>query len=200
VSHNSGEQEWNTPVKYIEMAKEVMGGIDLDPASNGDANIGGRARAIQTRPSTHALEMDSAKPMDTEEIFTVTLSESALTLVVGALWGLERHQIRLAQQASNGGNTRHATARRATAAKALTLADRLVAIGGGQWVMPTELDTNWDLLFTAVTAAVFAGILIGLAVAILVIRTERNWARKRKALRGPKKPDKPWAMQWYFCL
>jgi hypothetical protein len=130
VSHNSGEQEWNTPVKYIEMAK-----------------------------------------------------------------------IRLAQQgASNEGNTRHATARRATAAKALTLADRLVAIGGGQWVMRTELDTNWDLLFTAVTAAVFAGILIGLAVAILVIRTERNWARKRKALRGPKKPDKPWAMQWYFCL
>jgi len=70
--------------------------------------------------------------MDAEEIFTVNLSESELTLVVGALWRLERHQIRLAQQASNEGNTRHATARRATAAKALTLADRLVAIGGGQ--------------------------------------------------------------------
>jgi len=55
--------------------------------------------------------------------------------------------------------------------------------------MPTQLDTNWDLLFSAVTAAVCIGILIGLAVAIVVVRIERSWSRKQRALRGPKKTE-----------
>lgn len=38
VSKYTGNEEWYTPKKYIDMAREVMGEIDLDPASNDYAN------------------------------------------------------------------------------------------------------------------------------------------------------------------
>lgn len=38
VTNNSKDDEWYTPAKYIEAAREVLGNIDLDPASNDFAN------------------------------------------------------------------------------------------------------------------------------------------------------------------
>lgn len=48
VSHNSGENEWYTPINIIESARKVLNEIDLDPASSEIANINVKAKNIFT--------------------------------------------------------------------------------------------------------------------------------------------------------
>lgn len=49
VSNNSGENEWYTPPQFIAAAREVLGEIDLDPASSIKANETVQAQAFFTK-------------------------------------------------------------------------------------------------------------------------------------------------------
>lgn len=45
----SGNNEWYTPKEYIESVKEVLGDIDLDPASNDTANTWIKAKTFYSK-------------------------------------------------------------------------------------------------------------------------------------------------------
>jgi phage N-6-adenine-methyltransferase len=57
ISYNSGENEWYTPLKFIESARLVMGSINLDPASSDEANEIVKAENYYT-VETNGLEQE----------------------------------------------------------------------------------------------------------------------------------------------
>lgn len=48
VLHSSESNEWYTPAQYVDAARELMGGIDLDPATSEQANATVKAKKIYT--------------------------------------------------------------------------------------------------------------------------------------------------------
>jgi len=56
VPQTSGDYNWYTPEKYIELSREVMGSIDLDPASCNEANKIVKADKFYTKDEDGLLQ------------------------------------------------------------------------------------------------------------------------------------------------
>lgn len=48
IQHSSQNDSWATPIEIVDMARQVLGGIDLDPASCAGANVRVRAAEYYT--------------------------------------------------------------------------------------------------------------------------------------------------------
>ena len=57
VEKYTGQDEWYTPEKHVEQVRDVLGGIDLDPASNKQANKTVKAAQIFS-PEDNGLEQE----------------------------------------------------------------------------------------------------------------------------------------------
>jgi hypothetical protein len=64
VGHNSGNNEWYTPVRYIEAARKTMGGIDCDPASSDAANRTVKATTWHTAEANGLMQPWGARVLD----------------------------------------------------------------------------------------------------------------------------------------
>lgn len=61
INQDSGNYEYYTPSNIIELARTVMGGIDLDPFSSAVANINVKATKIYTEQQNGLLQKWSGK-------------------------------------------------------------------------------------------------------------------------------------------
>ena len=86
VSRNTGETHWGTPPEMLEAAQETMGGIDLDPATNGLAEDHVWAGRVWMNPPHNAKLVAALvdRLLDSPEV------DQAITLVNNATetkWG-----------------------------------------------------------------------------------------------------------------